>query len=804
MRSLSLIAVLFIALILGVFAQSTRSPHGEKLTIGCADCHHPDGWKMVEGRFTFTHKQTGFPLLGQHNALSCKDCHASLVFDEADQSCISCHTDVHQQTTGPDCARCHNEESWLVPDMTALHRLTRFPLTGAHYAADCRDCHQSNSSLLFEPLPVDCFSCHQQDYLNAKVPDHVANNYSTNCVDCHNINAVSWSGAGINHAFFPLQESHNIDCAQCHIQGQPYNSISQECSSCHLTDYQQAVNPNHSSVGFPTQCNECHDLNPGWRPASFSNHDNQFFPVYSGKHKGEWESCTDCHTISNDFSQFSCIGCHEHNQQDMNEEHSDVSGYAYDSRACFECHPSGDGDKVFDHNTTSFPLTGAHNTIICADCHTSGYSGTSTACQSCHRQHYNDAANPSHTQLGLSQDCAECHTTNPDWQPATFAQHDNYFVLRGAHQRIASNCFDCHEGNYVNSPNSCFGCHASAYDQTTNPPHQQAQFSTNCEECHSEQAWTPATFDHDQQYFPIYSANHAGEWQSCAECHTTPENYAIFSCIDCHEHNQPDSESQHAGISGYTYASDACYACHPTGDGDDAFDHNQTTFPLTGAHNTVSCAECHTSGYTGTSTICADCHTTHYNQSVNPNHLALNIPQACADCHSTQPGWSPASFGIHNNYYLLEGAHQFIANDCVQCHNGNYNSTPNTCFGCHEQDYNLTNNPPHASAQFPTECLSCHTQSAWTPSTFNHDALYFPIYSGEHQREWNLCTDCHTNPNNYAVFSCIDCHEHNQADMADEHDDVSGYVWNSNACLECHPNGEGDKKINHRMLREIK
>lgn len=377
-------------------------------------------------------------------------------------------------------------------------------------------------------------------------------------------------------------------------------------------------------------------------------------------------------------------------------------------------------------------------------------------------------------------------------------------MLRGAHQRIASNCFDCHEGNYVNSPNSCFGCHASAYDQTTNPPHQQAQFSTNCEECHSEQAWTPATFDHDQQYFPIYSGNHAGEWQSCAECHTTPENYAIFSCIDCHEHNQPDSESQHAGISGYTYASDACYACHPTGDGDAAFDHNQTAFPLTGAHNTVSCAECHTSGYTGTSTICADCHTTHYNQSVNPNHLALNIPQACADCHSTQPGWSPASFGIHNNYYLLEGAHQFIANDCVQCHNGNYNSTPNTCFGCHEQDYNLTNNPPHASAQFPTECLSCHTQSAWTPSTFNHDALYFPIYSGEHQREWNLCTDCHTNPNNYAVFSCIDCHEHNQADMADEHDDVSGYVWNSNACLECHPNGEGDKKINHRMLREIK
>ncbi|HQO49883.1 MAG TPA: hypothetical protein PK939_05615, partial [Bacteroidales bacterium] len=183
---------------------------------------------------------------------------------------------------------------------------------------------------------------------------------------------------------------------------------------------------------------------------------------------------------------------------------------------------------------------------------------------------------------------------------------------------------------------------------------------------------------------------------------------------------------------------------------------------------------------------------------------ALNIPSDCENCHTTQPTWSPAVFPIHNNYYVLQGAHQTISNECVQCHNGNYTSTPNTCFGCHEQDYNQAVNPPHASAQFPTECLACHNESVWTPSTFNHDARYFPIYSGEHQRAWNLCSDCHTNPSNYSVFSCIDCHEHNQAEMADEHDDVSGYVWNSNACLECHPNGEGDKMLNYRLLRDVK
>ena len=39
------------------------------------------------------------------------------------------------------------------------------------------------------------------------------------------------------------------------------------------------------------------------------------------------------------------------------------------------------------------------------------------------------------------------------------------------------------------------------------------------------------------------------------------------------------------------------------------------------------------------------------------------------------------------------------------------------------------------------------------------------------------------------IDSCIDCHAHQRGDMADEHDDVPGYVWQSQACLTCHPNG---------------
>jgi hypothetical protein len=94
-------------------------------------------------------------------------------------------------------------------------------------------------------------------------------------------------------------------------------------------------------------------------------------------------------------------------------------------------------------------------------------------------------------------------------------------------------------------------------------------------------------------------------------------------------------------------------------------------------------------------------------------------------------------------------------------------------------------------AQFPTTCTDCHSQNAWTPSTFNHDAMYFPIYSGKHEGEWTTCSECHTNSNNYSVFSCLGCHPHsNQSQTNADHNGVSGYQYLSSACYACHPDGE--------------
>ena len=72
----------------------------------------------------------------------------------------------------------------------------------------------------------------------------------------------------------------------------------------------------------------------------------------------------------------------------------------------------------------------------------------------------------------------------------------------------------------------------------------------------------------------------------------------------------------------------------------------------------------------------------------------------------------------------------------------------------------------------------------WGSGSFSHR---FPITNGPHGGL--ACTTCHTTPGNYAAFSCIDCHAHRQSAMANEHDEVGGYVWASANCYQCHPNG---------------
>ena len=562
-----------------------QNPHGATLKMDCAACHTAAGWEidakiwqildpgkpqfsrmtgMEQGTDTlrFQHNKTNFALRGRHALVDCRSCHITLVFSEASADCISCHTDLHQQNLGNDCARCHNSSNWLVDNITELHQENGFPLTGVHKAISCEACHISASAMQFNRLGNDCISCHLTDFNATTEPNHLQGAFSTDCLECHNVFDPGWSTDKIKHDFFPLTKGHEItDCAKCHPGGD-FSNTPTNCVACHQQDFEIAANPNHVQANFPPDCASCHTTDPDWMPAQFTLHDASYFPIYSGKHLGQWSQCTDCHTNTSNFSEFTCIGCHLNPETDV--AHNGLNGYDYENSACLACHPTGDATGAFDHNTTNFPLTGAHLITDCIQCHAAGYAGTPTQCSACHTIDFNQTTNPNHGWLNIPTDCAMCHTTAAGWAPATFPIHNNYWVLSGAH--TYTSCVDCHNGNYNNTPTNCFACHSADFNGAINPKHAAAGFPTTCEDCHSTTAWEPSTFNHDLQYFPIYSGKHNGEWDKCIDCHTTPGNFVAFSCTDCHEHDNPSElANDHQGVNGYQYLSSACFTCHPDG-----------------------------------------------------------------------------------------------------------------------------------------------------------------------------------------------------------------------------------------------
>ena len=147
---------------------------------------------------------------------------------------------------------------------------------------------------------------------------------------CHTANP-GWKPATLNHNKFPLTLGHaGPTCTECHKNG-VYTSTPTDCYACHVNDYNSSVNPGHKALNFSTQCTQCHTTNPDWKPASYTQHDAQFFPIYSGSHRGKWTLCTECHTNPANYQLFDCKRCHTNAHRGKN----------YTNEQCYACHPRG-------------------------------------------------------------------------------------------------------------------------------------------------------------------------------------------------------------------------------------------------------------------------------------------------------------------------------------------------------------------------------------------------------------------------------------------------------------------------------
>ncbi|MDA3906348.1 MAG: hypothetical protein PF484_09760 [Bacteroidales bacterium] len=769
MRRLSfiIIALLFS---LGIFAQ--QSPHGEKLKIDCSECHSTGSWQVNVLTITFNHSSTEFLLDGQHSQIDCNACHVSLVFSEekGKNSCTSCHLDVHQQVLGNDCELCHTSDTWIINDVSEIHFNSRFPLVGVHANADCFDCHISENLLQFRPMGIECMDCHRDDYVATTNPNHLQSGYTMDCLECHSMLTVDWKSSNFEHDFFPLTEGHALDdCIDCHSTG-PYESQSPDCETCHMDDYNSAINPPHASSNFSINCLDCHSTNPGWSPATFEIH-NEFY-ILEGAHALILNDCAECHSNGYINTPNTCYNCHTEDYNTTDPSHLESNF----STECTECHSqSAWTPSTFDHNTV-YVLEDAHALIAndCAECHSDGYINTPNTCYACHTEDYNSTTDPSHIESNFSTDCTECHSQSA-WTPSTF-EHNTVYVLEDAHALIANDCAECHFDGYINTPNTCFGCHTEEYNGVTDPSHLESNFSTDCTDCHSQSAWTPSTFDHNTVY--VLEAAHALIANDCVECHSDGYINTPNTCYTCHtEEFTSTTDPSHIESN---FSTD-CTDCHSQSAWTPStFDHN-TVYVLEGAHALIAndCAECHIGDYTNTSNTCYACHTDEYTSTTDPSHLESNFSTDCTECHS-QSAWTPSTFD-HNTVYVLEGAHALIANDCLECHSEGYVNTPNTCFNCHSEDYNSTTNPSHLESNFSTDCTYCHSQSAWTPSTFDHNSVY--VLEGAHALIANDCAECHIGDYTNTPNTCYACHTDEYTSTTDPSHLESNF---STDCTDCH------------------
>ena len=742
----------------------------------CAACHTTVQWAGAK----FDHSKAKFPLTGSHVALLCTQCHSSGQFAGLPSQCVSCHLPDYQKTTNPnhvtagfpqDCTLCHTTAQWTGATFNHTTKTT-FPLTGSHVPLACNLCHSSG---VYAGLPTACVSCHLPNYQKTTNPNHVAAVFPQDCTLCHT--TAQWTGATFNHTTkttFPLTGAHvPLACNLCHSSG-VYAGLSTQCVSCHLPNYQKTTSPNHVAAAFPQDCAACHTTTQ-WTGATFNHTTKTTFPL-TGAHVPL--TCNLCHS-SGKYAGLStaCVSCHLPNYQKTTNPNHVTAAFPQD---CTLCHTTTLWTgATFNHTTkTTFPLTGAHVSLTCNLCHSSGvYAGLSTQCVSCHLSNYQKTTNPNHVAAAFPQNCVACHTTT-QWTGATFNHTTSTtFPLVGMHVGLACNL--CHSsGVYVGLATTCVSCHLANYQKTTNPNHVTAGFPQDCALCHTPAAqWTGATFNHTTQTtFPLTGTHLQA---TCIQCHSSGVYKGLATtCASCHLATYQATTNPKHSAAGFPQD---CSVCHSTTNWLGAtFNHATLLFPLVGMHVGLACTSCHASGvYVGLATTCVSCHLAKYQATTSPNHTTAGFPQQCELCH-TPTGWTPSSFNHATTVFPLTGFHTTVA--CASCHvGGKYVGTPTDCYSCHKTMYGSTTNPGHAAAGFPTTCQTCHTTTSWAGATFNH--TWFP--STHHGAAG--CSTCHTNPADYKVFQCTGCHA--KATTDSHHSGRTGYVYNSTNCYACHPRG---------------
>jgi hypothetical protein len=219
----------------------------------------------------FAHDQTGFPLKGLHQRVTCKACHPINFRTQVPERCAGCHRDAHAGEFGARCEGCHDEQTWQTKFNADAHRATNFPLAGAHAFIPCTECHPNVRDRGFQRTPVQCVTCHAKDFSRATlgVIDHSVAGFSMDCRRCHSTFAFSPARYPDHDRCMRISSGPhaNIRCLNCHSGPPPTGMLgmcmtnNETCTGCHAHSPQR-TDPLHANVpGYvylPRKCYDCH------------------------------------------------------------------------------------------------------------------------------------------------------------------------------------------------------------------------------------------------------------------------------------------------------------------------------------------------------------------------------------------------------------------------------------------------------------------------------------------------------------------------------------------------------------------
>ncbi len=461
------------------------------------------------------------PFAKKYQNRACSDCHEAVGKDVA--AGTGFHGRDNAARTG-NCAACHIDHMGRKAKLVKFdprrfdHRISDFPLNGAHRTLACNACHLPAKR--YAAAPFACIACHAKD-------DVHRGRFGKSCGACHG--EADWKQLrAFDHALtgYPLIGGHiKATCVQCHV-GERYAGTSRQCLACHRQD-----DVHKGSRG--TDCAACHSP-VGWKLASF-NHDRDTRFALQGGHRGV--TCQKCHgqAMERTRPSVSCSACHGAKDPHRGRFGTD----------CAKCHNIQNWKtRTFDHDRlTRFALRGAHRKLNCNACHKGSVIGPRPprACYDCHR-----AKDVHRGRLG--RNCAACHSSNSWKSNIRFDHALTRFPLVGKHRSVA--CKSCHaDRNFTAKGVTCAACHADNFHKGT------LGKSPDCARCHREDGWSRWRFDHDRQTSFRLDGAHAS--LACKACHSKPvQNPAISaSCISCHR-----GDDKHKGAFG-----PKCGDCHTTG-----------------------------------------------------------------------------------------------------------------------------------------------------------------------------------------------------------------------------------------------